>query len=577
VASTRAELTAVHASLARDFPDDYKRDTPRLQALQSVLNDAVAQPLTALLAATVFVLLVACGNVAGLLLARASGRSSEMALRVALGAGRGRLARQLVAESVALGLPAMAGGYFVARAALTLLAERAPIVIPRLGGAAADPWLFVGAAAASALALALASLWPAWLASRTSALDSRLRATRVSAAAGTVRARRWMLGAQIAAAVLVTAGAALLYRTVDHLLAVDPGFRANGVVTAGFQLLGQRWAEDDAVRAFQKDVVARMRGLPGVRDAALAGQVPLGGNYDRWTARLPGGGNGANAQEVSAERYSVTPNYFSMMQVPLKRGRLLTDADRFGQDLVIVVNETFAREAWPGADPIGQRVRFGSDARPRPATVVGVVGDVRHYALSSPANPQFYATEDQLTDSFLVLLIQTDGARNAPAPDIRKAMAALAPDVPVYEIRPFDSIVSASVATRTFLLVLLASLGGATLVLAGVGVYGVTAESVTARRRELGIRVALGADGRRVAQTILGGNFRVVAAGIAIGLAASALAGFLARGLLFETTPIDPLALTTAAGLLLLSAAVAHVGPLRRAVRADPRNALTGD
>ncbi|TAK14854.1 MAG: FtsX-like permease family protein, partial [Acidobacteria bacterium] len=499
----------------------------------------------------------------------------EMALRAALGASRSRLVRQLVIEALVLGGIAALAGVLIARAGLAALAANAPVRIPRLDGAAADPWLFALAGAIALVAVLIAAVVPAFISTGAS-LESTLRESKQTSSRGALRARRWMMAAEIAAALLVTAGAGLMYRTVDRLLAVDPGFRSHGVMTAGLSLIGQRWAEDDPVRAFQRDLVARMRAVPGVEIAALAGQVPLGGNYDRWTAHLTDRPSSSEAEEPSAERYSVTPDYFRLMGIPLKAGRLLNDDDRFGAEMVIVINETFARQVWPGESPIGKRVRFGSAARPRPALIVGVVGDVRHYALAQPPNPQFYTTQEQFTDSFLILLIRASQPGTI-GPAIRQEVAALATDVAVYDVQPFDALVSTSIATRSFLMLLLAGLGGVTLVLAGVGLYGVVSQSVGARRRELGIRVALGADRASVTALVAREGFRVFAAGAVLGVTGAAFAGQLIKSQLFEVRPFDPLTLLGALCALSAVAVIAHVGPIRRALRADPRETLKSD
>jgi putative ABC transport system permease protein len=574
-AEARAELAAVQTVISREHPGAYTSEPPRLDSLHDTIAGAMTRPIEVLAAAVAFVLLVACANIAGLLMARAADRTAEMALRSALGASRGRLVRQLLVETAAIAALAAVGGLFIARAALSLSVSAIPVAIPRLDGAAADPWLFGIAAAISVLALAASALIPALMSSQVG-LEASLREAKQTATRGSLRVREWLMGIELAAALLVVTVGGLMSRTVDHLLHVDPGFRTEGVLTAGLSLIGPRWAEDRDVRAFQTELLQRVRALPGISSAALAGQIPLGGNYDTRGYYVIGRPIPPDAERPSVERYSVTPDYFGLMGIPLQQGRLLTAADRFAADPVIVIGETMAREQFPDQSPIGQQVRFGSDRNPHVMTIVGVVGDVRHYSLATPPTQQFYSTQEQMTDSYLVLLVKTDHAA-AAAVSIRQALAAFAPDVPLYSVRPLDTLVSDSIATRTFLMLLLNGLGGLTLVLAGVGLYGVVSQSVAARRRELGIRVALGASRSSVMALVARRGATVFLTGSIAGLAAAVGAGTLIQSQLYETRPLDPVTIAGAIGLLAVVAVAAHFAPLRRALRTDPRETLRAD
>jgi putative ABC transport system permease protein len=348
------------------------------------------------------------------------------------------------------------------------------------------------------------------------------------------------------------------------------------VITAGLQLVGQRWAEDKDVRVFQTALLERIRSLPGVESAALTGQVPLGGGYDRWGFKVMGRPPIKESDEPDAERYSVTPDYFRVMGIPLLQGRWLTDADRFGSEKVILIGETTAREIFPGESPIGQQLRFGSEQRPRAMTIVGVVGDVRHYSLAAKPNLQFYATQEQLTDSFLTLVVKA--AHPEPLADaIRREVAALAPDVPVYAIAKLEDVVSTSIATRSFLMLLLSGLGAITLVLAGVGLYGVVSQAVSIRKRELGIRVALGATRSTVLGLIARRGIVVFVGGAIAGLAGAAGAGYAIQSELYEIRPLDPITMLGAVGILAVVAVAAHLAPVRRALKADPRETLRAD
>ncbi len=575
VDQARAELATVHAELRREHPSDYSAVAPGIDSLRDEIGASLRRPLELVMLAVAFVLLVACANVAGLLVARATGREAELALRAALGAGRGRLARQLLTESLVLAAAAAALGVGVARWGLALLAAHAPVSIPRLDAAAADPRVLLIGVGVAAAALAAFGLVPAWTSARGD-LQLVLRQGRQSSTRRAVRAREALMVAEVAVALLLVATAGLMRQTVDRLLHVDPGFDARHVVVAGLSLVGPPWATDEAVRTFQGDLLHRVSTLPGVEHAALAGQVPLGDNYDRWALRVEGRTFASDADVPSAERYSVTPGYFAVMRIPLVRGRLIDDRDSTNAAPVVLVNETAARTLFGGSDPLGQRVRVGGPDRPWRA-VVGIVGDVRHYALDRAPNPQFYTPQRQMTDSYLVLVMRTTMEPAAVVAAVRREVRAIAPDVPVYGTSTLEALVAGSVAPRRFVMALLGLFALATLLMAAIGLYGVVSQSVAARQREFGIRLALGARRGDIARLVLGRGFRLVLAGVLLGAAGAALLGQAIRGLLYDTPPFDPLVLGLAVAVLLLAALTAHLAPLRRATVVDPSVTLRGE
>ncbi|HSC29870.1 MAG TPA: ADOP family duplicated permease, partial [Vicinamibacterales bacterium] len=370
----RAELAAVHQGLKREHPSEYTDAPPGARMLHEEITGPLRRPLQVLLLAVAFVLLVGCANVAGLLVARAIDRERELVVRAALGAGRGRLVRQLLTESFVLAAAAASLGVLIARWGLGLLARHAPVTVPRLDQAAADPTVLVIGMLVAACALVAFGLVPAWTSARLD-LQAVLSEARQSSGRRALRAREVLIAGEVAAALVLVAGAGLMFRTVDRLLRVDPGFDPRGVLSVGLSLVGPAWAEDSAVRAFQSELLRRVSGLPGVEHAALAGQIPLGDNYDRWGFRIEGRTFASDADAPSVERYGVTPDYFSVMRIPLRAGRLLTDADVTDGQPVMLVGETTARTLWPGQDPLGSRVRIGGPTNPW-RTVVGIVGDV---------------------------------------------------------------------------------------------------------------------------------------------------------------------------------------------------------
>jgi putative ABC transport system permease protein len=575
LAAAEQEVGTVQAQLRRDHPADYSSQPVLVRSLHAQIGSALRRPLHVLLAAALFVLVVACANVAGLLLARGADRQREMAVRAALGAATSRLVAQLLTEALVMAFAAAIAGLLVARWGLLLLARYGPIQVPRLEQAAADPFLPLAAAALSAVALFGFALLPAWTSARTNP-QSVLREGRTTAGRGALRARELVMTGQVAIAMVLVAGAALMSRTVDRLLHVDPGFDPRGVLSLGLSLVGPGWAEDSAVRTFQEDLLRRVRRLPGVEHAALAGQIPLGNNYDRWGFRPEGRQYAVGADVPSVERYSVTPDYFRVMRVPLRQGRVFADSDATDAPRVMLVGETTARTLWPGESPIGKRVRLES---PNPAswTVVGVVGDVRHYELGRPPTQQFYLPQRQVTDSYLVLVVRTSSSPLALVQPIRQQVGALAPDVPIYDVATLDDRVSRSVSSRTFLMLLLVLLSAIAVALAAVGLYGVTAQNVAGRRRELGIRFALGATTRDVVGLVLARGMKQVLSGIVLGLAAAIWLGDFLVSQLYEIAPTDPIALAAAAGALVGVTLIAHLVPLRRAATIDPCTTLRGD
>ncbi len=572
IAQASADLAGIRRQLAETYPTEYDNSNVAVTPLQEVLSGPVRRLLLVLLAAVAFVLLIACANVANLLLARATTRTREMAVRSALGAGRRRLVRQLLTESLMLSLAGALAGVGVAGAVLAVVSEIAPVTIPRLAHATID-----GPVLSFALALALVTgvlfgLLPALRSARHApslAIDSR------TSVGGAGRARRILVIADLALALVLLSGAALMLKSVERLMLVDPGFRTDGVLTMNFSLVGSAYAEDAAVVNVIDRVVQQVRALPGVQAAAIAGQIPLGGNGDRWGFHVEGRVPLNPEEDPAVERYSVTPDYFRVMGIPLKRGRLITEADRAASLPVIVVAESTARRVWPGQDPIGQRIRVGSASDGPWRTVVGVAGDVRHADLAAAPTLQMYMAQAQSTDSFLVLTVRSANGNPATlAPAIREVLHRIDPAVPVYAVATMEELVSKTVADRRFVLELLGAFALMSLLLAAVGLYGVVAYLVTQRTRELGVRVALGATPADIVRLVLGSGVATVLAGLAAGTAAALLMNRFLDTLLFDVSAADPVALVTATAALAAVATVAHVLPALRALRINPVAAL---
>jgi putative ABC transport system permease protein len=573
--TARADMDRVQAQLRREFPASYPPgETMAVVPLGELLTGGVRPALAVLMGAVGFVLLISCANVASLLLARIARRERDLALRAALGASRARIIRQLMVESALLALAGGALGVGVSAAAVPLLIHLAPTTISRLAGAGLDARVLAFSMVLSVATALLFGLVPAFRASRLDLQASLHGEGRKTGQAPTSLARRLLVAADVAMAVVLLIGAGLMIKSVGRLLGVNPGFDPDHVLSLQVSMVGQAYRKDDAVLAKIDAMVARLEALPGVESAAAAGQIPLGGNGDTWGFHIDG--RPAGPQDPSVERYSVTPAYFAVMRIPLRRGRLFTDADRPGAENVMLVGERTSRTLWPGADPIGQHVRIGGFDGP-PRTIVGIVGDVRHAELAAAPTMQMYLPQAQVTDSFLTMVIRSGGEPAALAADARRAIWSIASDVPVYQVAPLAELVAQSVGPRRFMMVLLELFGGVALLMTAIGVYGVISYTVSERTREIGIRAALGATPRDIVRLVVGGGLTVVCAGLAAGLLAAFAATRFLESSLFEVSATDPATFAGVAVVLLLVALAAQAVPIARAMRVDPAVALRRD
>jgi putative ABC transport system permease protein len=571
----RAELDSVSADVVRAFPKDYSAPGTIVNPLTEQLYGTVRPALLIFLGAVSLVLLMACANVTSLLLSRSVERRREVGVRAALGAGRGRLLRMLLTESALLGLLGGALGLLVASIIERSLIAAAPASLPRLAAVGFDGVVLAAGFLLSLMTGLVLGLAPAIKLSRISAGDG-LHESR-GASAG--RERRLFLGglvvADVALAIVLLLGAGLLIRSVSRLFQVDPGFDPRGLLKLEIQLSGSRYREDANVHSFYQGVLERVRTLPGVSVAGLASQVPLGGNRDGWGAHLEDKPNSNPELDPMALRYAVSAGYLEAMKIPIKRGRTLTEADRAGSLPVILFNESFVKKTWPGENPIGKRVKFGGLDSPW-RTVVGVAGDVRHEGLDSPVSPEFYVPESQwlFSDTDLVLVIRASGNSEGLAAAARRAILSVDSRQAVNHIATMESVVSESAASRRFALIVLAAFAAMAVLLASVGVYGIVARSVAQRRREFGIRLALGATGASILRLVTSGSLRAVLAGVALGLAAALALSRLITSLLFQVSPHDAATVVSTAALMIGVGLVASVLPARRAAKVDPMLAL---
>lgn len=583
LAQVNDELSRVAAALMRDHPkdnDDRGAGSQRLD--QSIVGDFRLRMLVLLLAVAT-VLAIACGNAANLLLARLVVRSRELSIRAALGAGRGRIVRQVLAESLVLALAGAVTGVLAAWWLLPLLLAVAPEGVPRLGEAALNGRVVGIALLVAVVSAVVVGLLPAWSAT---ARDLRQDlGDGKGAVTGTLVPwlRQLLIAGQAAMVVVVLAGAALLIRSAINLQQVAVGFDTTGILRARVGLSTDRFRTPEAARTAFGSLEARLASSPGVAVAAIDSQAPLvGGNGSN--GLIPEGQPLALASAVLSRSHFVTPEYFSVLRQPLKTGRAFTSADIRAAPLVMIVNETLARTAFPGLDPIGRRITCceGGPDEPSWKTIVGVVADVRWRGPAQAPVPEFYLPLAQIPDEAWrwidntvdVILRRTDGDPAALASTIRGAVAELDPSLPVYDVRTMDEGLRRTMAQARFNTMLMTLLAVTGLVLAALGIYSVIAWIVAQRTREIGLRMALGASPWRVVRQVVGHGLGPVAAGLLVGVAAAIAGGNLLRGQLFEVSPRDPLALVFVVALLLLVALLAAIVPARRATAVDPARAL---
>ncbi len=578
----RRDLADVAGKLEADYPKSYPK-TVRLSLTPIALSEELtrtARPTFLMLFGTVgLVLLLACANVANLMLARLTRRRQELALRSALGAGRARLARQLLTESVLLALAGGALGLVVAAAGQRMLVHFAERFTPRASeiGLSVPVLLFsLGVSLVVGVALGLI---PA-LSPRRSLTESLQQGReRTTAGAGRLRARNLLIVAQVAISFVLLAGAGLMLRTLWKLSQVDPGFRTERVLTSRLDLNFSRYKTDDEQRAFHAGLLERLQAEPGVLSVALAGSFPLN---ERGPAngriRMEGKPPVAAEALPRADFQRVSPDYFKTIGVPILKGRSLAPADRRDAPLAAVVNLSMARRFWPGEDPIGRRI--GVDGR-HPGeiqwvTIVGVSGDVRQYGLANPPVEQVYFSLLQFPGLSTTCLLRTAVDPSRMERLVRADVHAIGPEQPVDHFRTLAEVHSGALAAPRLTAILLAAFAALALTITATGIAGVIAFSVGQRRQEFGIRMALGALPSSVQRMVLGQGMRPVFAGLALGLAGAIAVTRLWASLLFEVSPTDPPTYFVVAFVLGAVAVVACFVPARRATTVDPMVALRG-
>jgi len=581
VEHAREEVSTIAARLAAQYKDINAGVGGTVRSLHEATVGSSRTALLVLLGAVGLVLLIACVNVANLLLARAAARESELAVRAALGAGRARLLRQLLTESVLLAVLGGTAGILFASLSLDTLLGLQPAGVRRLAEVRVDRVVVAFAAGLSVLTGILFGSAPALQLMRRATAQSLREGGRGLLGGRGHRLRGGLVIGQIALAMMLLAGAGLLIRSFDRLRRVDPGFRAPGALTFRIALPESVYKDEARRVAFFDELMTRLAALPGVRAAGMVMGLPLSGTRFNLSFEVAGRPKLPLAQQPSMEVRVASPGYFETMGIPVLRGRGFERGDREGAPQVVVLSQTAVRRFFPAEDPLGKSITVGwrrPDGKP-PAggEVVGIVGDVKEGGLAEENPPEIYLAYGQLPVSSMDVLLRTSVGPMTLAPAAATVVRGLDPELPVARLRTLDDIVARSISEPRFYMILLGAFAGTALFLAALGIFGVMSYAVVQRSREIGIRVALGAHPAHLRRMVLGQALLLAVAGVGVGLLAALALSRAIAGLLFELSPTDPATLAGVAVLLTAVALLASYLPARRATRVDPLIALRSE
>ena len=580
LAQASAEMQEIAARLKQQHGANENAVGVEMKTLMDALTSQSKQTLWLLLGAVGLVLLIACANVATAMLATGEERRAEIALRAALGAGRGRIVRQLLIESLVIGTAGAAAGLLLAGWLLRALLSIEAVNLPRVESIGIDARVLLFAIALGILTPLLFGVLPSLQASRGELRDALAEGGRSGAAPSRSRVRAALVAAEVAVALVLLVGAVLLMRSFANVMAVDPGFDTGGAIAATMSVPATKYPDAPRSAQFYGTLLDRLRRLPGVAAAGAVTQAPLSGRDHNGGLTIEGQPAPADGNDRPSAGYRVaTPGYLEAAGIRLLQGRTLSDDDRPGAVPVAVVNEAFVKRYLRGANPLGVRFKFNGMDQVNPVfTIVGVVGNVRHRSLVRAVDPEVFISAYQQPfraryTMFVVVRPVSPSLSGSLASTVRQAVHEVDADVPM-QLSTLEAFISASVADRRFLLLLLGAFASIALLLAASGIYSVLSQSVAQRTQEIGIRMALGADARKVIGLVLGSAMRSVAAGVVAGMICGVAAVRLLTAFLFEVKPLDPAAFTAAAAILAGVALIAAYVPARRASRVDPLVAL---
>jgi putative ABC transport system permease protein len=541
--------------------------------LEETVGD-VKPSLLVLMAAVGLVLLIACANIANLLLVRSTERRQEMETRMALGASGSRLMRQLLTESVVLALAGGAVGVAITPWILHELVRIAAKTLPRAVHTTIDARALLLTAAISLATGILFGLAPALQAGRKRGFEG-LKGGKSTEGKRPKQLRSVLVICETALSLLLIAGAGLLIRSFAEILKVDPGFRPDGVLTMRIALPDAVYSKPEHVRGFYADLLSRVQGLPGVQTAGAVSALPLSGQGGSGTTTIDTQSVPPEKSTPEADQRVVTPDYFKAMGISILRGRTFETRDSDTAAPVAIVDESLANTYWPNQDPVGKRLHSGGPGSKAPwATVIGVVRHVRNRTLEARSRVEVYWPQSQRPSGAMTLAVSTSGNPLNLVPTIQREVSAIDPDLPIYKVSSMTEVMGDSLQRRRLALILLAAFAGLALLLAAVGIYGVTSYGVAQRQKEIGLRMALGADRGDVLGMLIRGGMGTIAIGLGLGLAMALFLTRLMSGLLFSVRPWDPVALSGAAALLMLAALLAIFIPARRATKVNPMVAL---
>jgi putative ABC transport system permease protein len=581
LAQAQTDILAIDHHLDNQFPDTERDRKTQLVPLQEFVVGHVRTALLVLFGAVGFVLLIACANFAGLLVARTIARRPELVIRAALGAGKPRLIRQALVESALLSVLGGAAGLLLAEWGTRLLVSLKPAALARFSGIQLDGRVLLFVFGVSVLTGIVFGIAPAWSAAGADFAEAlKDGGGRTTAGPSSQFLRKVLVTAEFALALVLLVGAGLLIKGFSRLSAVNPGFNPRNVMSMHLQLPATRYADIPPQTQFRRELLARLNSLPGV-EAAMVTDIPFGGNYLNHSIVIDGRPPVLVGAEPRVQTLSVMGDYFRVMQISIRAGRSFTDADREGQPLVAIVNEKFVEKFFPHESPLGARIDWGRAKLPHNwMTIVGVASDVKHSGLGEPTDPAVYAPFSQSDEAWrrwMTLTIRTPGSSTGLVEEVKKRVWSLDRQIPVSDVLSMEGLMAVSLAQERFNMLLLGLFAALALTLAAVGIYGLMDYSVNQRTHEIGLRIALGARARDILQLVVADGAKLAFLGIAVGIiAAFALTRMMAT-LLFDVKPTDPATFAIVALLLALVGLVASYIPARRATRVDPMVALRYD
>jgi putative ABC transport system permease protein len=577
IGQAQAELDTIAANLRQQYMPGADRSNWGLttQYLSELVVGDIRLALWILMGIVGLVLLIACANVANLLLARAADRQKEMAIRTALGAGRRRVIRQLLTESALLALMGGAIGLLLAWLGINALVKVNQVQIPRASEIGVDWRALAFTLGVSLLTGFVFGLVPALQISKADLHETLKEGGRTGSSGARAWVRNTLVVLEMALALVVLVSAGLLVRSFWRVQQVNPGFAPQNTLAMSLVLPATKYKEPVQRVNFYKEALQRIRALPGVQSAGATSILPLSGNNSSGSFQIEGRVTPPGQSSPHGDRWAATTDYFSTMRIPIIRGRFFDDRDTMESQPVAIIDETMARKYWPDEEPLGKRITFqGGPNNPVWREIVGIVGHVKHKGLDGESRVQYYIPHSQTQNAFMSLVVRASVDPSSLTGAVRGAISGLDKDLPVFRVKTMEQFVSESMAQRRFAMALVGIFAAVAMALACVGLYGVLSYSITQRLREIGIRMALGASGADVLRLVVGQGMLLALAGVALGSVAAFLLTRLMANLLYGVTASDPLTFVTIAALLTLVALVACLSPALRATKVDPIEAL---